>query len=421
MGSSRLHGLDALRAVAMMLGVWLHAGLPYISGLPPFYWAIDDPNKSDLIDHSITLIHAWRMEVFFLLSGFFTAMLVVRRGVRGTAWQRVLRIVFPFVLAVLLIQPMCAAIWGYGYSVQWGFPAKTAVTNVLKTSWGIDVPGVPSNLISLWHLWFLYVLIWLIAVGLVMQKAAPPALRRAGHSVGTWLGAVIGSWWGALFLAVPVGSMLLLHGPTGADTNETIVPNWSTLAYYALPFGCGWLIYPARERLASLARLWWVPMGYGLLIAFPLYLYADSLGALGMDATAGPYLLAIGSHALMTTGLGLGMIGLSMRLLASPGPRTERLVRYGSDMAYWVYLAHMPVVVGLGILVLEWQVPALAKMGVVLTGSGIVLIVSYQFLVRHTLVGRLLNGPRARRVGSRPVNPPDSLERGANMGDPVGP
>ena len=77
---ARLHGLDALRAVAMMLGVWLHTGMAYIGGLPPFFWAIDDPDKSPLISHSIAVIHSWRMETFFLLSGFFTAMLVAKRG-----------------------------------------------------------------------------------------------------------------------------------------------------------------------------------------------------------------------------------------------------------------------------------------------------------------------------------------------------
>ncbi len=422
----RLHGLDALRAAAMMLGVWLHAGLPYIYGIPDFYWAINDPNKSDLIDHSITLIHAWRMEVFFMLSGFFTAMLVVKRGAARTARQRVLRIVIPFVLAVLLIQPLCALLWGYGYSVQWGFPAGRSMMNVLKASWGIDVPGVPSRLISLWHLWFLYVLVWLIAAGLLIQWVAPSPLRRVGHNTGLWLGKVIGSWWGAVFLAVPVGSMLLMHSPTGAETNETIVPNWATLAYYALPFGCGWLIYPARERLALLARRWWVPMLFGLVIAFPVYLYADSLGALGAGATAGPYLLAIASHALMTTGLGLGLIGLSMRLLSNPGPRVERAVRYGSDMAYWVYLVHLPVVVLFGILLVGWQAPAMVKMPLIVTGSGLLLALSYQLVVRHTPVGWLLNGRRDRQStpGSRPVGPAmkpeDSLESGEKLGDPVG-
>src|SRR5690606_24082607 len=101
----RLHALDALRAVAMVLGVWLHAALPYVAGIPPFFWAASDPRKSDLIGFFVTLIHSWRMEVFFLLSGFFTAMLVIRRGAKSTFFQRFKRIVIPFVLAMVIIQP----------------------------------------------------------------------------------------------------------------------------------------------------------------------------------------------------------------------------------------------------------------------------------------------------------------------------
>jgi len=418
--SARLHGLDALRAVAMMLGVWLHAGMPYITGLPPFFWAINDPDKSGVIGHSITLVHSWRMETFFLLSGFFTAMLIAKRGAIKTARQRAFRIALPFVAALVIIQPMCAALWGLGYSAQWGFPAGTAVTTMLKTSWGIPVQGSMHEFVRLWHLWFLYELIWFVAVGLLIHAACPGVVRRAGHGFGLWLGRVVGSWWGALLLALPVGTMLLLHHPSGATPNTTLVPNWSSMAYFALPFACGWLIYPAREHLNKLARMWWCPMGIGLLIAFPVYLWSIRAGALGLEAETGPNLIGTGSHALMTTGLGLGMIGLSLRLLAHPGPRTERFVRYGSDMAYWVYLAHMPVVVGFGILLVDWRVPALVKMTIVLLASGLVLLASYQLLVRHTPIGRLLNGRRGKwgaKNHPRAVIPPVPLEPGTKMVD----
>ncbi|MFK7883553.1 MAG: acyltransferase family protein [Phycisphaerales bacterium] len=393
----RLHGLDALRAVAMMLGVWLHAGMPYIKGLPPFFWAIDDPDKSETIGLSISFVHSWRMETFFLLSGFFTAMLVARRGLLSTARQRTLRIALPFVAAVIVIQPMCAALWGMGYSAQWGWPIGNTVPMMLKTSWNIPVDGSPHELVRLWHLWFLYELIWFVAAGLLVCSVAPGWLRRFANAFGGALGYIVGSWWGAAVLAIPVAAALLMHSPSGASPNTTLVPNWSSMAYYALPFFCGWLIYPARHQLDRLARWWWCPMAMGLLIAFPLFIGASREGALGWDPPVGAYRVGIAAHALMTTGFGFGMIGLFLRLLASPGPRVERIVRYVSDMAYWVYLAHMPIVVGLGILLVDWRAPALLKMGVVLAGSGLVLLLSYQFMVRYTVIGRLLNGPRGRR------------------------
>ncbi|MEL6739489.1 MAG: acyltransferase family protein, partial [Planctomycetota bacterium] len=120
--AERLHALDALRAVAMLLGVWLHAAIPYVEGVPPGFWAVTGKEPSALAGLSVLLIHSCRMQVFFLVSGFFTAMLVARRGAGGMLRNRALRIGLPFVLAMLTIQPICAVVWGVGYASQSGEP-----------------------------------------------------------------------------------------------------------------------------------------------------------------------------------------------------------------------------------------------------------------------------------------------------------
>ena len=62
----RIHGLDALRGVLMMLGVLLHCALPYISGSDwPFVdWTATSPNLSLVTDG----VHTFRMPAFFLMS-----------------------------------------------------------------------------------------------------------------------------------------------------------------------------------------------------------------------------------------------------------------------------------------------------------------------------------------------------------------
>ena len=79
---TRYHELDALRAVAMLLGVVLHAFLFLIPigwvGQDP--WAKAVPIEQNPYVYLLAAIHGFRMPVFFLLSGFFTAMLWQRRG-----------------------------------------------------------------------------------------------------------------------------------------------------------------------------------------------------------------------------------------------------------------------------------------------------------------------------------------------------
>ena len=69
----RWHDLDALRGFAMLLGIGLHAALAFF----PSFWPAQDRGATDGggFDWFLYAVHGFRMPVFFLLSGFFTAML----------------------------------------------------------------------------------------------------------------------------------------------------------------------------------------------------------------------------------------------------------------------------------------------------------------------------------------------------------
>ena len=74
--------------------------------------------------------------------------------------------------------------------------------------------------------------------------------------------------------------------------------------------------------------------------------------------------------------------------------RESPRLRYLSDASYWMYLAHLPLcILGQG-LIRNWPGPALVKLPLLSVVLILILLLSYQLLVRHTWVGRLLNGPR---------------------------
>lgn len=107
----RRHDLDALRAIAMLLGIVLHAALSFA----PIPWMVQDSQQSGSYVVLFAFIHGFRMPLFFMLSGFFTAMLWRKRGLESLVKHRCKRILLPLVIGCLTIVP---ATWFVGYVVS---------------------------------------------------------------------------------------------------------------------------------------------------------------------------------------------------------------------------------------------------------------------------------------------------------------
>ena len=74
----RLHYMDSLRATAMFLGLVLHS-LVYFCEWPS--WHDRNHLESSVFLHYLAeLIHVFRMELFFLVAGFFSFIALLVRG-----------------------------------------------------------------------------------------------------------------------------------------------------------------------------------------------------------------------------------------------------------------------------------------------------------------------------------------------------
>ena len=135
--SPRYHALDALRAYAMFLGVVLHASMAYIPIVP---WGSNDPAAADWVGLILLGIHGFRMQLFFVISGFFTLMLLQRRGVQNIIKHRFLRILIPCVLGVITVLPAQHAVEAWATRSESKAVVRstkdenaTAFVNALKT------------------------------------------------------------------------------------------------------------------------------------------------------------------------------------------------------------------------------------------------------------------------------------------------
>jgi hypothetical protein len=174
-----------------------------------------------------------------------------------------------------------------------------------------------------------------------------------------------------------------------------ILPMPHVLFYYALFFFFGAIYFDCDDREGRLGSSWRWLLPVTLLVIFPLAL-EFATGTFGFRDALLPERFhrpaSVFFQSLYAWAMSFASIGLFRALLT----RENHTIRYLSDSAYWLYLAHLPLCIAGQALISQWVMPAWIKLplfSVVLTA---VLLLSYHFLVRYTWVGRFLNGPRKR-------------------------
>ena len=127
--SQRYYDLDALRAVAMFLGIVLHTSVFLLPEMLPL-WPIHDPAATGDPTYKLVIetIHGFRMPVFFLLSGFFSALLWQRRSLRTLLTQRLRRVGIPLAVGCFTVVPLSVWILAYvsGFREPYDFPLLDA-------------------------------------------------------------------------------------------------------------------------------------------------------------------------------------------------------------------------------------------------------------------------------------------------------
>jgi len=388
-GNIRLHGLDALRGGALILGIFFHAAFSFFPG--DQFWIIVDTQRSTTISGIAFVLHIFRMTVFFLLAGYFARMQVHRLGTSSFISDRLKRLGiplvtgWPFVMACFIGLGIWTMIIANGGTMPENPPQPPAMT--------VDT-------FPLTHLWFLYALMLLIIAVLTGRRILEllklkPILAKFSDSALGWL-LPIGIL--PLVLALPTALAFIFqpnwHPFFGIPAPDYgFLPNRAAVIAYGSAFMIGWLLQRSPDYLKRAAKPW------------PIYL----IGAIGLTVYC---MLTVGLnvtyiHPLPKSAMNLypisyavavwlwtfGLIGLCMTFWS----KENRVRRYIADASYWLYIIHLPIVMALQIWMSGWSLAAEIKFTLILGISIPLMLISYEFLVRYTFIGAILNGRKRTR------------------------
>lgn len=401
--STRLDHLDAARAFALVLGVVFHASLSFSPGY--MGWAVQDISTGAAVLPFMHVSHAFRMELFFLLAGFFSHGLLQRQGLGPFVRSRAVRLGVPFIAGWFLLRPLLVSGWIMGAaSMRGDYDFRAAIGAGFA-----GLKALPADLLTGTHLWFLYYLLLITGLMLGARLATQGVDRvfaggRFLPRLLVWLdtGAtrLAASPWVLPMLIVPTAGALWGMQSWGMDTpDRSLCPHGPVLAVYGGCFAAGWLCGRLPACLSALERL----TAPRVLAALASAILTFRLSAIQGDPahphfTAARVAYSLGYATMMWTLVALTP-GLFRKLCSRPRP----MVRYLADSSYWMYLVHLPVVVWLQVAVAEVPVHWTLKLAFVSFTTITLSLLTYDLFVRSTWLGQLLNGRRReRKLAFRP-------------------
>ncbi|MDQ0573322.1 glucan biosynthesis protein C [Variovorax paradoxus] len=385
--AERFYALDNLRALMMWLGIVLHVAVNHITTESPLPWR--DPKTSPAADLLLLFIHSFRMPVFFVLAGFFVALLAERRGAGGMLKNRGLRLALPFaVFWPPLFALMAVLSMVYIHLTVHGVPGfDTALTPARQPG------GSPFNTM---HLWFLYQLFWfsvLAWAGARLRHFVPARLRDA---VALGFTRLAQRRWGFLVLALPLALVGSFYPSGIVAVSGSFLPPFAEWVQSGLFFVFGWYLYRAQEHLLALFAARCKSNALAALVFFiatVVLLGAVRSSSHRFDLPHPAFWIAFAYNSASWL-WSLALIGGFVRYM----PGRNAVLTYLSQSSYWVYLVHMLGTIGFGILLFNAPFGALTKMGLNIAATSLTALASYQLLVRYTPVGTFLNGQKLMRA-----------------------
>ena len=335
----------------MLLGIVLHAAVLMFPGDWPAEY-IESPMPG-IYDEVFHFIHGFRMQVFFMMSGFFTVLLWNRRGVKALIKHRLIRIGIPLAFGALTIAPLDAMLVAT-FILDYDFTAVRWITTWTR------------SLSILWFLWYL-----LMFAGILIL-ALQTGLRFNRAKV----------WWALLF--VPIVPQFLMPIDTfGPFTPLALNPDPVSLVYYLAFFLMGVHLY---QRSMTIQSWWTLALVPGLCVLIPGILLdqrAESASARFLSSV-----VEVAYAWLMC----FGLMG-AFHIVAS---KERWWIRYMSDASYWIYIWHFAVVMVLIGLTDDWGLSSAIRFILICIATPALLLIPYRLGVRYTIIGTILNGRRVR-------------------------
>jgi glucans biosynthesis protein C len=375
---ARVYFIDWLRILAVLLlfprhtmRVFDEADPFYVKALPVSFW----------VGRAIKFIEVWHMPLLFFLAGCATFYALGKRSAGQYTWERVKRLLVPFVFGVFILIPPQTWFGGRsnsGYTGSYWHYLASGDFLAMNIRDGGDYFGG----FGIGQLWFI---IFLLLISLV---ALPLALWTVRSGKGTWMNGL------SRFLAHPAGWLVAIVVLFFADLVPKIPGGPIVFYLFVFIFGIIAVRDPSFMESAERYRIPALVAGVGLSVFWAVATtFRESFDEASWQG------LGLRFGGMVATWLMLmGILGFGERYLN----RTSRVRTYLAQGSYPVYILHQTVIVVLAFYIVQIGAPRPVLWVILLVAAVLGTFALYE-IARRINVLRFLLGMRWRRRAPEPV------------------
>ncbi|GLT01165.1 glucan biosynthesis protein [Sphingobium jiangsuense] len=377
----REHHWDMLRAALMLLGIPFHVFMSYRAGQ---VWIVQSGEGAAAYTYAAEFIHLFRMPAFFVVAGYFAALLLARREAGAWLKGRMTRLAIPFVTCLLLLNPVMNLFCELSV-----YPPAQAWRSFLYNS-------ATSGGYWVRHLWFIIVLLYFCAIAALCVKARP-----------SWKAAVLPARIDRRLARRLLPVLVAVALATGL---------WEAVAVEA--FYMAGLATNLPQQILRLDEVIqyapWFLMGVVLarapMMREELYRFSAPMAAIAALAT-GASLILMGhlgpmQGRFLATIAALFLTQCAIAACKQLADRPHRPVMRLVDASFAIYLFHMPVIIGLVLAGKYLAMPLGLKAGLVLAAAFALSWGAWAVVSRSRVLLFLFDGrTQVRGAGAIPPSP----------------
>ena len=250
-----------------------------------------------------------------------------------------------------------------------------------KNKWRVSLAFLAK--FPFWHhLWFLYYLVWILGAYILLVLMG----NLLGLSIPRFLRSTPYCWiW---IMPLITLSQFYMRDNFGPDTATGILPWPPKLLYYFVFFAFGAIQLGEKafeEKRGTCWYVWW-------LLAIPVFFVAIYFfESPYRESLFMQYSFFASAYAWFMI---FGFLGFFRKYFS----QYQNKVRYLSDASYWLYLSHLPLIMIIQAVFSPVQWPSWIKLSLVFILTTLPLMICYTAFIRHSFIGRMLNGPSRKEI-----------------------